>query len=114
MYKVVKYFTDLHDNEYPYNVGDIFPHEGIEVTEERLAELAGSDNKQGTPLIELVKDEEQAPVETLAAEPKPIPVEQQPEAPAETPDEDSVEVTPHAPEKKPRARKTGAKKTPEK
>ena len=56
MYKVIKYFTDLHDKDHPYNVGDTFPRAGIEVTEERLKELAGSDNKQGTPLIELVEE----------------------------------------------------------
>ena len=63
MYKVIKFFTDLHDADYPYDVGDIFPREGIAVTEERLAELAGSDNKQGVPLIELEKqaDEDTKP-----------------------------------------------------
>ncbi len=55
MYKVIKFFTDLHDKEHPYNVGDIFPREGVTVTEGRLAELAGNDNKQGQPLIEEVK-----------------------------------------------------------
>lgn len=57
MYKVIKYFTDLHDKNHEYHVGDIFPREGVTVTEARLIELAGSDNKQGTPLIELVEDE---------------------------------------------------------
>lgn len=56
MYKVVKFFTDLHDNNYPYNVGDTFPRSGVDVTEGRLAELAGSDNKQGVPLIQLVEE----------------------------------------------------------
>ena len=51
MYKVIKHFTDLHDNDYPYNVGDVFPRSGVEVTEGRIAELAGSDNKHGQPLI---------------------------------------------------------------
>lgn len=51
MYKVIKFFVDLQDNNHPYNVGDVFPRKGHEVTEERLAELAGSDNKQGVPLI---------------------------------------------------------------
>lgn len=55
MYKVIKFFVDLQDNNHPYNVGDAFPRKGLEVTEERLAELAGSDNKQGVPLIELVE-----------------------------------------------------------
>lgn len=59
MYKVIKFFTDLHDNEHPYNVGDIFPRAGVKVSEGRLAELAGSNNKQGTPLIILVE----APIE---------------------------------------------------
>lgn len=56
MYKVIKFFTDLHDDNHPYNVGDIFPHSGLTVSEERLAELAGKNNKQGEPLIKLVKE----------------------------------------------------------
>lgn len=56
MYKVIHFFTDLHDNDHPYNVGDIFPREGIKVTEGRLKELAGSENKQGTPLIALEEE----------------------------------------------------------
>ena len=58
MHKVVKYFTDLQDNNRPYNVGDIFPHAnvGYPVSDKRLAELAGSDNLQGVPLIQLVEE----------------------------------------------------------
>ena len=65
MYKVIKFFTDLHDNNHPYNVGDLFPREGIAVSEGRIAELAGSDNKQGCPLIKEVKTRKRAkePVE---------------------------------------------------
>lgn len=55
MHKVIKYFVDLQDNNHTYNVGDVFPREGLEVTEERLAELSGSQNKQGVPLVEKVK-----------------------------------------------------------
>lgn len=55
MYKVIKYFTDLQDSNHPYNVGDVFPRDGLTVTEERLAELAGKDNKQGVPLIKHIK-----------------------------------------------------------
>ena len=58
MYRVIKFFTDLHDNDHPYNVGDAFPRAGVVVTEGRLAELAGSNNKQGRPLIALVEEEE--------------------------------------------------------
>lgn len=56
MYKVIKAFTDLHDNDYPYSVGDVFPRNGITVSEKRLKELSGSDNKQGTPLIRETED----------------------------------------------------------
>lgn len=56
MYKVIKYFTDLQDNRHAYNVGDTFPREGLTVKQERFDELAGSENKQGVPLIEEVKE----------------------------------------------------------
>lgn len=55
-YRVIKYFTDLHDNNYPYSVGDTYPRQGVTVSNGRLAELAGSNNKQGQPLIELVEE----------------------------------------------------------
>lgn len=63
MYKVVKHFTDLLDNNRPYNVGDSFPHIGCgyEVTEERLAELATRNNKQGVPLIVSVEEAPKKP-----------------------------------------------------
>ena len=55
-YEVIKYFTDLQDNSHPYNVGDIFPRQGKAVTEARIAELSGSNNKQHTPLIKEVAE----------------------------------------------------------
>lgn len=55
-YEVIKYFTDLQDNSHPYNVGDIFPRQGKDVTETRIAELSGSNNKQRTPLIKKVAE----------------------------------------------------------
>jgi hypothetical protein len=57
MYKVIKHFVDLHDKNHPYNVGDEFPRAGVIVNDVRIAELAGSNNKQGVPLIEKVEDE---------------------------------------------------------
>lgn len=33
MYKVIKHFIDLHDNDHSYNEGDIFPREGVDVSE---------------------------------------------------------------------------------
>jgi hypothetical protein len=59
MYRVIKYFTDLHDNEYEYHVGDIFPRKGIKVTKERLTELSTKENLQGEALIELVEEQDE-------------------------------------------------------
>lgn len=56
MYIVIKHFIDLQDNNHSYNVGDIFPHTGLTVSDERLAELAGSENRQGVPLIQLAEE----------------------------------------------------------
>ena len=54
MYKVIKYFTDLQDNNYAYYVGDTFPRNGVEAGAERIAELASDKNRRGVPLIEEV------------------------------------------------------------
>jgi len=48
MYEVIHYFTDLQDNEYPYNVGDIFPRDGLAVSEKRIKELSGSNYRLPT------------------------------------------------------------------
>lgn len=55
MYKVLKLFTDLQDNNYRYEVGDEFPRLGYKPDLARIEELSGSSNRQGTPLIEEVK-----------------------------------------------------------
>ena len=51
MYVVVKAFTDLKDGCHIYHSGDIYPREGAFVTDDRIAELAGNDNRMGYPLI---------------------------------------------------------------
>ena len=51
MYKVIKYFEDLKDNRHPYKVGDIFPRNGLEVSESRIDELSRDKNRRGEPLI---------------------------------------------------------------
>ena len=56
MYKVIKSFTDLQDNNYAYYVGDTFPHNGAEVDAERIEELASNKNRLGVPLIEEIKE----------------------------------------------------------
>ena len=58
MYKVVKAFADLQDNKHMYAVGDTFPRGGVEVSKERVAELASTNNKCGTILIERVENGE--------------------------------------------------------
>ena len=85
MYKVVKFFTDLQDNKHPYNVGDIFPREGVEVSEDRLKELSTDKNKRGAILIEeVVEDvpadesdnaEEEIPTEEIETTEEDIPEE---------------------------------------
>lgn len=71
MYKVIKSFSDLQDNGFVYKVGDIFPHLGKEVTQERTDELATGNNKRKEVLIQYIEEHhiveksiiEEAPVE---------------------------------------------------
>lgn len=58
-YRVIKYFTDLQDGEYPYNVGDAFPRKGKTVTADRIKELSSTQNKRGIALIEEVRGAEE-------------------------------------------------------
>ena len=51
MYRVIHKFYDLKDNNHAYSVGDTFPHNGVEVDAERIAELASDKNRLGVPLI---------------------------------------------------------------
>lgn len=56
MYRVIKAFTDLQDNNHAYFVGDAFPRNGVEVGAERIAELASDKNRRGVPLIEEISE----------------------------------------------------------
>ena len=56
MYRVIHKFYDLKDNNHAYSVGDTFPHNGVEVDVERIAELASDKNLQGVPLIEAIEE----------------------------------------------------------
>ena len=56
MYRVVHKFYDLQDNNHAYSVGDTFPHNGVEVDAERIAELASVNNRLGVPLIEEIAE----------------------------------------------------------
>lgn len=52
MYRVIKAFVDLQDDNHRYSVGDIYPRENAISTPARLAQLAGVKNRQGVSLIE--------------------------------------------------------------
>ena len=56
MYRVINRFFDLQDNNHAYSVGDTFPHNGVEVDDERIAELASGKNRLGVPLIEEIAE----------------------------------------------------------
>ena len=68
MYKVNMFFTDLQDNRYAYKAGDVFPRNGLEVSDDRLNELSSNHNRRGIPLISLVEEETTEPVEDEAEE----------------------------------------------
>ena len=61
MYKVIKHFTDMQDNNFAYNVGDEYPRKGLSVLPSRIKELASDKNRQGCPLIEEIPDVEDKP-----------------------------------------------------
>lgn len=67
-YKVIETFVDLQDENYRYNVGDTFPHDGIVVSEKRINDLSGKNNRRKKALIEKVDaviDVETAVAETV-------------------------------------------------
>lgn len=61
MYKVIKHFTDMQDNNFAYEVGDEFPRKNFSVLPSRIRELASDKNRQGCPLIEEIPDVEEVP-----------------------------------------------------
>lgn len=56
MYRVIKAFVDLKDNNHKYDVGDIFPHNKKKVSASRIKELSTDKNRRGIPLIEKVEE----------------------------------------------------------
>lgn len=56
MYRVIKAFVDLQDNNHDYNVGNIYPHDKKKVSASRIKELSTDKNRRGVPLIEKVED----------------------------------------------------------
>jgi hypothetical protein len=68
MYKVVKLFTDLQDNNHKYQVGDEYPRLGLKPSLARIRELSSDENRQKTILIKEVDEfeEENTKDESLA------------------------------------------------
>ena len=58
MYRVIHKFYDLKDNNHAYSVGDTFPHNGVKVDAERIAELASDNNRLRVPLIEEIAEKQ--------------------------------------------------------
>ena len=63
MYKVIRYFRDTQDNRHAYNVGDVFPHDGRTISQERINALVSGNNYQQVPLIKYVPDKAEKKVE---------------------------------------------------
>jgi hypothetical protein len=65
MYKVLEAFFDLQDGNHAYEPGDTFPRDGYKVSDDRLAELAGTDNRRGMKLIEKVEAKKRTTKKTV-------------------------------------------------
>ena len=65
MYKVIKHFTDMQDNNYAYDPKDpernTYPRKGLSVLPSRIKELASNKNRQGCPLIEEIPEKAEEP-----------------------------------------------------
>ena len=68
MYRVIKAFVDLQDNNYKYDVGDTYPRKGLNVLQSRINELASDKNLQKTPLIEEIPEKVEEPKKKKSAE----------------------------------------------
>ena len=90
MFIVINAFLDLQDAEYLYDVGDAYPREGLEPSEERIKELLGPDNLQGQPMIKAVKTvpADKKPEDSADSEPSKEDAEETSDTP-ETEEEDS-------------------------
>lgn len=69
-YKVIERFSDILDNGYIYNAGDMFPRIGYTPSKARIEELGSTKNKMGRVLIAVPKPQ---PEKEVVAEEKPAP-----------------------------------------
>ena len=68
MYRVIKHFVDLQDNNYKYDVGDTYPRKGLNVLQSRINELASNKNRQGVPLIDEIPEKVEEPKKKKSVE----------------------------------------------
>lgn len=74
-YRAVIDFVDMQDNNHVYKSGDEFPRLGMEVTDARIDELIGSNNKQKRSVIEAYEDNTSDSFEDFLEESEEIPFE---------------------------------------
>lgn len=72
MFRVIKHFTDMQDNNYAYDPKDparnTYPRKGLNVLQSRINELASNKNRQGVPLIEEIPEVEKTPKKKKSVE----------------------------------------------
>lgn len=75
MYKVLKKFRDVTDNDFIYEQGSPYPRKGYEPSNERVAELLSDDGEhrsaplKGFPLIEVEESIEEPAIEESEVKP---------------------------------------------
>jgi hypothetical protein len=67
-YEVIRDFVDVQNDNHLYRVGDPFPYNGADVSEERIDELASDKNRCGIALIKAIEVDE--PVVEVEKKPK--------------------------------------------
>ena len=68
MYRVIKAFVDLQDNNYKDDINDVYPRKGLNVLQSRINELASNKNLQKTPLIEEIPEKVEEPKKKKSVE----------------------------------------------
>ena len=72
MYRVIKAFTDMQDDNYAYDPANparnTYPRKGLNVLQSRINELASNKNRQGVPLIEEIPEKVEEPKKKKSAE----------------------------------------------
>lgn len=72
MYRVIKAFTDMQDDNYAYDptnpARNTYPRKGLNVLQSRINELASNKNRQGVPLIEEIPEKVEEPKKKKSVE----------------------------------------------